>query len=282
MQQDTDLIIYINNSVEGLYDRLQAGQVLEAVFALRAWVAELTSWSDETLLISPQAYPPLREMIRILLEHEQGVWCGGCAHLFSQLLQLLGIPAAVYTYGAGEISHETVVFGIQEEQDFCFYIADAYLGYHYVDTRTDKLMPVRVLLELLRKKQYQHIWRVDENFRRHALIGRDQDMRQFPWLYPGRQVPDAQPRTCGDRLVYANATLSMDGLLLPTSPFRQLVDTVIREGQSLEEFMLEMMLINPTFGRMGFGSGFAYAEYAFYRGIIQALSPDKPDWASKL
>jgi len=263
MDED-DLREWLYQEVNGLYKTLEAGEITKAAFVLRQWVSEYSSYPQRELLLLHWEHT-LSEMLYKLQKHEGGVWCGGAAWLFSSLLQLAHIPAAVYMYGEGDLSHETTVFGVKQGKYFRFYLLDAYLNFHY--THPDgKLMNLEELFYRVRQKQYDQIVRVDVPIAR-KLVTADRDAQYYSWLFPDG-APEEPDFEAGDHKVYKGAVHSVSELLLPSSPFRKLADQE-RGAQPLEEFMLDLMLVHPTFGRM---YNTNYPEIALYQGVVEALT----------
>ena len=187
------------------------------------------------------------------------------------------VPACVYSYGAKDVSHETVVFGQtrNEGKTYNFYILDAYLNFHYVYPGTLTWMPVPELWRRIRAKQYESIERVDVRIERN-LVTSTKDAAYYKWLFD-HGVPERPIRVTQGHSVYPGATHSIQKVLA-TGPFREIINAA-RQDQPIDEFMLDLMLVKPVFGPM-IQIPAAYPETSLLRSMIDSFI-EEPAWAKE-
>ena len=126
-----------------LRQALEARQTIKAATMIRDWVSAKATYSDRELLI-PHLKHSAPEVLELLEADVGGLWCGGAAYVLAYVLNSVNIRSCVYSYGAGSISHETVVFGqpVDAGRTYQYYVLDAYLNFHYVYSGTDTWMPI--------------------------------------------------------------------------------------------------------------------------------------------
>ena len=280
----TDLVFKRKQLRHRLYDEipnfrdiLEEKRGIEAAVMVRDWVSAKAAYPQRDLLILHWKYPVPR-ILGMLEADVGGLWCGGAAFVLAYALNSCYIPACVYSYGAGSISHETVVFGQTHNagKNYQYYILDAYLNFHYVYPGTRTWLPVSELWQRVRNKQYQGIQRVDSRIERN-LVTSTRDAAYYKWLFDN-EVPSAPTRVTKGHSVYRGATHSVQKVL-STGPFREAIDAV-RGDKPIDEFMLDLMLVKPIFGAMT-PSAAAYPETLFLRTVIDSLI-DLPAWAKEL
>jgi len=269
-----DLARYLSTEVAGLSEAREKKRYIDAAFILRNWLSPRLSYPPEDSLLLLHWEYKLPELLWMLQEGMGGVWCGGCAHIFSRLLDLVGIPAAVFMYGAEMLSHETTVFGVPDT-DIKYYVLDSYLNFHYVHAQAGGILSLEELLRLVKNKQYGQIRRADSRITR-GLVLKDTQPAHASWAYPGGAIPTEPIRTYGSHRLYPGAVLSMD-TLLAGGAYRQLLDKA-RRNQPIDEFMLDMMLVRPQFSKVA-NAPEAFPDICLLRGVIAALA-EEPEWAA--
>lgn len=268
-----ELSEYLHTQVHGLPEACAEKRIMDAAFLLRDWVSAQANYPHRDLLILHWNYS-VSQILRMLRDLEGGLWCGGCAYVFTHLLNAIGIPAAVYMYGAGDLSHETTIFGVKEGKLFAFYILDAYLNFHYtwsVGYGDGRMMSLSDMFRLIRRGEYNQIVRIDTPIKRRFVTSGD--AVSHAWLFPDG-APEQPMAVRGENRAYWGAVHSVDKLLQSGS-FRELADQA-RGSQDINTFMLDLMLVNPTFSRVGQSE--SYAEFSLFSSLVRALGKE-PTWA---
>jgi hypothetical protein len=266
-KNDKELRKWLLKMVPGLKEAWEARNSLEMAHIMVRWVAAHATFSHRDLLLKHDAGP--RELLPGLLNYEGGVWCGGTAKLFCELMQLFsGIYTATWGYGLHKenISHVTTLVG---QKDGPCYVFDAYLGYSYRDPNTLQMIPFGDLLHLIRTKQYDRIEQAGFDIRRPAVALPGDRGAGFNWLFDGR-VPD--PIVYEDRLVFRHARPSADRLFAPGTHNRNRIDRV-RGDQPFREFMLDLILKEPQISRWAKDPAdkLPYTEFAVMRELVYRL-----------
>ena len=238
---------------------------IQAVFAAREWAASVATYSERARLIPPSMYWELPAMLKKLQAFEGGLWCGGSAIFYTTVLNTCYVPAVTFSYGYGELSHVTTLACIETPPVWKYYIVDAYLGYHFTDTQ-GKLMELMTLLEHVKAGRYKEIVRVDEKLYRHLLVGRAR-ANHYRWLFDDNELPEAMETESG--LVYSGASHSLDKLLM-SGGFVDLANDA-RGSQPLDEFMLDLMLVNPSFSRIKPTCGDCYLDWHLHESVVKVL-----------
>lgn len=263
--------------IPGFRAILEGGRGIGAAVMVRDWVSAKATYPQRELLILHWKHT-VPKILGLLEADAGGLWCGGAAFVLADALNACYIPASVYSYGAGSISHETVVFGqtLNAGKSYQYYILDAYLNFHYVYPGTNTWMPISEMWRRIRNKQYQDIQRVDSRIERN-LVTSTKDAAYYKWLFDN-DVPSVPIRVTNGHSVYSGATHSVQKVLA-TGPFREAIDAV-RKDKPIEEFMLDLMLVKPVFSIMTPNAA-AYPETFLLRTMIDSLV-DLPTWAKEL
>ena len=263
--------------IPGLKAILEKRRGIKAAVLIRNWVSAKAAYPQRELLILHWEHS-VPKVLDLLDTDAGGLWCGGAAFLLAFALNACYIPSSIYSYGVGDISHETVVLGqtLNAGKNYQYYILDAYLNFHYIFPGTNTWMPISELWQRVRNKRYQDIQRVDSRIERN-LVTSTRDAAYYKWLFD-YGVPEIGHKIANGNTVYAGATHSVQKVLA-AGPFRDGIDAV-REGQPIDEFMLDLMMVNPAFGVMT-PNAEAYPETSLLRTIIDSLV-DLPEWAKEL
>jgi hypothetical protein len=263
----------LTEEIDGLAIALDQDQTIEAAVMIRDWVARIGAYPQRDILILHWHYT-VPQILDMLYQDKGGLWCGGCAYVLAYALNACYIPAAVYSYGAGDISHETGIFGDTRDggRIFSFYILDAYLGFHYVYPTTNTWMPLPELWRRVRAREHGRIERVDKRIERN-LVTSNRDAAWYYWLFDNG-VPTSPSRVTDGHSVYPGATHSVQKLLA-TGPFREAVDAV-RGTQPIDNFMLDLMLVRPAFSSIA-AIEESYPETSLLRSLIGSFV-EEPAW----
>jgi len=266
-------------------DHTQQATIKKAMM-LRRWAMSMASYSGREYLLPGFGQLGLIEQLQALATYQHGVWCGDAAAWYVNVLRCFHIPATRFFYGhdeegLGGLSHVTVIVGynvgkLGEPYDFEFAIIDPYLGFHYEDAATGRLMPVHVLIPRVIRGEYDTIRRVDTELVRPYLADPDEEHGYHGWLFPSGKQP-VQGELHGDRMVYQGASHSVAKLFPPGSPMWKLAAEK-RGGKSLKHYLLDLMLVRPRFEDIlprlateKAKEGDRYAEHQFFRVMIQAV-----------
>jgi hypothetical protein len=238
-------------------------------------VARIAAYPQRDILILHWHYT-VPQILDMLYQDKGGLWCGGCAYVLAYALNACHIPAAVYSYGAGDVSHETTIFGDTRDggRTFNFYIVDAYLGFHYVYPTTTTWLPLPELWRRVRTREYNRIELVDKRIERN-LVTSNREAAWYYWLFDNG-VPTSPSRVTDGHSVYPGAAHSVEKLL-GTGPFREAVDEV-RGAQPINDFMLDLMLVHPVFGPIATIPE-AYPELSLLRSML-GIFLKEPTWAA--
>jgi hypothetical protein len=261
------------HDVDGLAQATENKKIVDMAFLLRGWVSSKVSYPQRELLIDHGAHS-VPEILSMMEEGKGGLWCGGVALVMTYVLNAFQIPACVYGYGYGDVSHATTIFGktIGYGRTYSFYILDAYLSFHYVHARTNELLSLADVFHLVKTKQYDQIERIDERIERE-LVTSDRDAAYYDWLFD-KGAPEMPTRIASEHKVYAGATHNVDKLV-STGPFREAIDKV-RGKQGMDEFLMDLMLVRPTFSPL-VSVPEAYPELTLLRSVIESLL-EEPTW----
>ena len=261
------------HDVDGLAQAVEAKDVIKMAFLLRDWTAAYTPYPQRELLINHGG----REVVELLAAMENGeggLWCGGVATVFTYVLNAFQIPACVFMYGSGDVSHATTVFGqtVGGGRTYNYYILDAYLCFHY-EWCSGELMSLTDLLRNVRTRQYGLVHRKDQRVERN-LVTSTRTAEWYPWLFDNRPPPAEPTAIRSGHKIYAGATHSVPKLIA-SGGFREAVDEV-RGDQDINEFLLDLMLVKPQFMPLVMFAQ-AYPEVTLLRSVIDALV-EEPAW----
>lgn len=271
---------------------------LKKALALREWAMGIANYCGREYLLPGFERLDLVRQIRALTSYQCGVWCGDAASLYVNVLRSFYIPATRFFYGydregLGGLSHVTVLVGYNigkpgAPYDFDFTIIDPYLGFHYENAETGKMMPVHELIPLVVQSKYEAIRRVDTALERPYLANPKEKHGFRGWLFPNNEQP-VPGESHGDRMVFRGASHSVDKLLAPGSPTRKQVDEK-RGDKSLEHYMLDLMLVHPRFEQImprlateKRRNGDEYSHYCFQNKMTCALATTAwPGWGNAI
>lgn len=266
--QDSSIRNYLYNEISGLKKCIQARppRKLDAAFLIRDWVGALSTYSERALLLPASMHKNLPRMIMALQELKGGIWCGGCAALFAGILNACYIPAIVYTYGKGDLSHATVLVANTEGKRFGYYLLDSYLGYHFED-REGNLQEFTEMLRHIKRGEYDQIVRVDKKIYRHLLCQESKPAEWYKWLFDN-DTPSLGADV-GKLKAHPRAWHSI-GKLLMSGGFADLANEA-RGEQPLGEFMLDLMMVNPSFARRNVACKECFLDWDLHERMIQVL-----------
>lgn len=243
LKGEKPLHVYLHHEVPDL----KRAHDLEAILKLRDWLTSKLCYSALELVI-PHRDLDVDRLMKSLLRHEGGLWCGGAAELFVLLLKEIRVPATIFIYGyqgLRSLSHTTTIVSPDEGSiSPRFYLLDSYLGFHYVDPDSGRILDLSELLSRVRDRRYSEIGRVDKAIQRPYVtnIGDGPEYRQ--WLFDeGAIGPFPNKKTW----VYTGASYTLPKLFVETSPMRHLADEK-RGDQPLDEYLLDLMFVNPQIG----------------------------------
>lgn len=256
---------YLFKHIKKLKSTFESKDYLATAFLLRDWVGRHATFSHKELLLKHKNLDTA-QLLDQLLAGQGGVWCGGTAQLFSGLAEALpGLYVAEYNYGYRKgPSHVTNIVGLKDGR--CYNL-DAYHSYHWVD-ENQELLEFGKLLYYIRQKEYKRFTRIDVDLPRPALAGPDDNGRGFRWLYGYGELP--QPVRVGGYSVYPGAMPKIPWLYSEGSKNRLMADE-LRGEQPFDEFMLDMMLVEPRLSRLAPAVSASFTEYSVMHKILQDL-----------
>jgi hypothetical protein len=253
---DASLRDWLYDEIAGLKTRVQDGDAKMMALALQRWVGQNAAFSHRELLLD-HGKLSTAGLLEGVLSLEGGLWCGGVAELFASLVRLFpGFYAAKWSYG------------YRDENVNCF-VADAYLGYLYLETGTKKLLSFGSLIKRIMDKDYDSITRLDIPQRRPAIARPGHSANRFAWLYRNRPIPE--PRDAAGLLVYDGAECSFPALFRPGSQNRKRIEK-LRGDTPFEEFMHDLILVAPELSRFAPNNSETWTEFSVMRNIIHTIS----------
>ena len=277
----------------GMNDHSQQATIKKAMM-LRKWAMSIGNYCGREYLLPGFERLNIVEQMKALTGYQCGLWCGDAAAWYVNVLRCFYIPAARFFYGydrvgLGGLSHVTVLVGYCDRKpggpyDPDFAIIDPYLGFHYVDLITDKLMPIHKLIPRVMQSKYDTIQRVDTMLERPYLANSNEKHGFRKWLFPNNEQP-TQGKLHGDRVVFQGAHNSVDKLFTPSSPtWKQAEER--RGDKPLEHYLLDLMLVHPRFEQIlprlateEYKEGDEYSHYQFLNKMTCALAISSwPDW----
>jgi len=253
--------------IRGFQAILKSKDYLAAAFFLRDWVGRHAIFTHRELLLD-HGKLSAQQLVKELLEGKGGVWCGGTSRLFSGIARAIpGLYVAEYGYGyrADSLSHVTNIVGLKDGR--CYNL-DAYHGYHWVDSESQELLEFGELLCRIKRKEYTRIRRMDVELPRPALAGPGDDGAGFRWLYGYKEMPE--PMHVMGYSVFQGAMPQFARLYSEGSANRLRADA-LRGKQPLDEFMLDMMLVDARLSRFAPNVSDSFAEYSVMNKMLQDL-----------
>ena len=267
-EDDASLCDWLYDEIEGLKAKVESGDAKMVALALQLWVGQNAAFSHEELLLDHGKLSTTQALLEGLLNLEGGLWCGGVAELYSRLIRLFpGYYAAKWSYGyhAENVSHVTTLVGTKDGDSYIF---DAYLGYVYLDSQTREMLPFGELIKRIVNKEYSSIEQLNIPQRRPALARPGHQANRLAWLYLNREMPE--PRSVGGLLVYDDAECSAPALYRWGSSNRMRIER-IRGDIPFEEFMYDMILVEPTLTRFAPQNSETWTEFSVMRDIIETV-----------
>lgn len=243
-ESDDDLRHWLLETVDGLQEAWTKRDLVGLAYILLNWLGCHGTFSHKHLLLDHRGLS-VQQLLSKMLSYEGGVWCGGMATCFTELLYCFpGVYAAKWSYGLHEqnISHVTTLLGRRDGKAFVF---DCYLGYTYKDATTGEAFEFSDLLCAIRDKDYERIERVDIGLRRPAVAIVGDIGNRFNWCFGGQ--PPA-PEKYEDRWVYQGAETSCDNLFAPGTHNRNRIDAA-RGDVPFEHFMYDLILEETRISR---------------------------------
>jgi hypothetical protein len=265
---DASLRDWLYDHVTGLKETIMAGDAEKMALVLQRWVGQHATFSHKELLLN-HGKLSTAALLEGVLSLQGGLWCGGVAELFASLVRLFpGFYAAKWSYGYRDenVSHVTTLIGTKAGN--CF-VADAYLGYLYLETGTKKLLSFGSLIKRIMDKDYDSITRLDIPQRRPAIARPGHSANRFAWLYRNRPIPE--PRDAAGLLVYDGAECSFPALFRPGSQNRKRIEK-LRGDTPFEEFMHDLILVAPELSRFAPNNSETWTEFSVMRNIMHTIS----------
>ncbi len=249
---EEQIIEYILSERADLAEAVKERNIRNVALRLMDWTSGFVNYSWDDLIFDPKNRDFV-ESFNILHQKQNGLWCGGTAVFFRDLLRLFGIPSATFKYKHTEesrLSHVTTMYCDVTDNTFGIYLLDAYLNTYYMDAETGEMLYFEKLLEYILQNQYHMIRTVISPVRRSYLLRERIDpynAYERTRLYPGASALP-EPVRHGDIWEYQNAR-AMD---LETVKYlwRQWIDRYCY-GRSDEEFMFDLMLSQPVLQEFG-------------------------------
>lgn len=270
-------------------DHSQQGIIKKAMM-LREWAMGMANYCGREYLLPGFERLGIVEQLKALTSYQCGLWCGGAAAWYVNVLRCFYVPSARFFYGYdGEgLSHVTVLVGYcdrkpGEPYDPDHVIIDPYLGFHYEDTEGN-LMPVHVLIPKIIRGEYEGIRRVDARLGRPYLASPNEKHGFRSWLFQDNKQP-TQGELHRDRMVFQGASNSVAQLFPLGSPMWKLA-TARRGDKPLGHYLLDLMLAHPRFEQIlprlateSHKEGDEYGHYQFLNKMTCALAATAwPGW----
>ena len=262
---DYELRHWLYERVSGLEDTYKGEDYLKTALLLLDWVGRHATFSHKELVLDHAEDPFV--FLKKLLVYEGGTWCGGVAQLYHSTMRAFpGLHSAKLGYGYHDpsinLTHMTNLVGLKDGK--CYNL-DAYLGYYYTDP-DGELLDFGEVLAHIKQKEYDCIRRVDVPLPRPAVTLPDDNGKNFGWLFD-KGVPE--PEVYEDRLVFQGAMASFPALFCEGSRNRRRADQQ-RGGQPFEEFVLDLIMVEPTLTRFCDVSQ-SFPEYNVIREMLYKL-----------
>lgn len=244
LKGEKPLHVYLHHQVP----MLRETHNLEAVMRLRDWLTSRLCYSGLELVI-PHAGKDADTLMKTLLRYEGGLWCAGAAELFAMLLREIRVPATTFIYGyqgIESLSHMTTIVCPIENASVLprFYLLDSYLGFHYADAGSGRMLDLSELLSRVRDRRYSEIQRVDIATERVYVTKEGDGPEYRRWLFDHAAMGPHQGK---GTWIYGGATYTVPKLFMDGTPMRKLADQK-RGDQPLEEYLLDLMFVQPQFG----------------------------------
>lgn len=267
------LHLYLYEQVPSLKHLQQNRKDLRrAAFVLRDWVSALCSYPGRTLLLKHNSYS-LPALLLALQDFKGGVWCGGCSLALAGVLRACQIPAGTYGYGWSGASHYTTIFSPDRRENW--YILDCYVNYHYAYKGSSEMIPMAEMFHFIKNRQYDEFRRVDTLLRtKHLVTAPHETAKDFAWLFDDGP-PEKPDKVVNQHRVYSGVSHTVDKLLQDGCLLRVRIDED-RGEQDLNEYMLDLMLVNPDVGRAGPAVGACYPDISVLRYFVRAFANTRP------
>lgn len=263
-ENDDELRHWLYDVVPALQEQYDKGNYLIVAHLLRRYVSSIATFSHKNLLLDHEKLDH-RQLLEAVLAYEGGLWCGGVAALFAGIVNAFpGLYAGRWSYGMRRenITHVTTVVGTSDGKAYCM---DAYLGYVYLDAKTQQLLTFGEVLYRIRNRNYDTIVRRDFSIERPAVGTMDDSPGSFNWLFEGTEVP--APVQHEDKLVYFGAKPSFDALYGWGRENRVRIEQV-RGAKSFEEFMWDLILEDGHLSRFTPEISESSGEWSIMRSIL--------------
>ena len=273
INDNESLISYILEENEGLKTTLEKKNIIGAAFILRKWVSKVANMSVKELLFE---FEDPVFAFNIFTKKLGGVWCGGAATFYAMILRLFGIPAITYGYfynSEKNLSHVTTLFCDISDKEMPIYLSDAYLNYHYVDSKTGRLITFYDLITRIRSEQYNTIrmeeWPVSRSFL--SLQGTSPENEiAYSWCF-SLDEPIQKEQSHSGLVEYKNVSPTFSRLL--EGAWKDLLEKH-RGTRPVEHFLFNMILMNSYFESFSFTNPNVNLKF---RELITEIRPDLPD-----